>query len=131
MSDAEAIAAELLGNELALLDPATRRNRERLLELLAEDFEEFGASGQYWRRDEIVAELAIQDYTPPALEDFRCSLLAPGVALVTYRTVRTNPETAARNAANRSSIWIEENGRWRVRFHQGTPAKIAGEAGAA
>lgn len=118
----EAEVAELLrAQELALLDPDVRRNRERVLDLLAADFEEFGASGRTWTRDEIVHLLATEDYDPPVMEDFKCRLMAPGVALVTYRTVRTHGETAARGTTNRSSIWIEEGGHWRVRFHQGTP----------
>lgn len=91
--------------------------------LLSEDFEEFGASGRAWTRDEIVDQLATEPYTPPEIEAFRCRVIAPGVALVTYRTVRRDVETGSAKAANRSSIWKrEEKGAWRVVFHQGTPA---------
>jgi ribonuclease HI len=122
MADEREVAELLLANELALLDPAVRRDRRRLMALLDDDFEEFGASGRVWTHDEIVDGLATGQFEPPEIEDFRCRVLAPGVALVTYRTVRTTTLTAARSAANRSSIWTEVEGGWRIRFHQGTPA---------
>jgi hypothetical protein len=119
---AREIAELLLHNEQSLLDPALRRDRNRVLELLAEDFVEFGASGRIWSRDQIVELLATEDFQRPALEAFECNLLTPAVALVTYRTVRTEAQTGTRTTALRSSIWIEHDGKWRVRFHQGTPA---------
>lgn len=118
---------QLLRNERALLDPTVRRDRGRVLALLADDFEEFGASGRRWTRDEIVEGLAREAFVPPAAEDFRCRLIAPGVALVTYRTLRTDPHSGSVAAANRSSLWTEAAGLWRLRFHQGTPAAPDGE----
>jgi hypothetical protein len=111
-----------LQNELALLDPAVRRDRARLRKLLADDFEEFGQSGRKWTLDGIVELLATESFQPPALEDFRCRELAAGVALVTYSTLRMNPETGSRTVTRRSSVWTRISGDWRMRFHQGTPA---------
>jgi len=119
------VAALLEQNERALLDPAVRRDRERVLALLAEDFEEFGASGRVWTRDEVVDLLANEAYDPPVMSDFRCRMITPLVALVTYRTQHTHAMTGACTAVNRSSIWVEEEGSWRIRFHQGTPAERA------
>ena len=119
MSESE-IADLLLRNEQSLLDPATRRNRNRVLDLLAEDFVEFGASGRVWTRDQIVELLATEDFSPPAMEAFQCRILAPTVALVTYRTVRTDAQSG-RHVSLRSSVWMEQEGEWKVRFHQGTP----------
>jgi hypothetical protein len=116
----EEICAHLRAREEALLDPAVRRDRARVEELLAEDFLEFGSSGRAWLREEILELLANETYQPPAMEDFRCDWLAQGVALVTYKTVRVQPESGLRAEVLRSSIWIEESGEWRVRFHQGT-----------
>jgi hypothetical protein len=121
----EDIAAVLLQNELALLDPAVRRDRARLRKLLADDFEEFGQSGRKWTLDAIIELLATESFQPPALEDFRCRELASGVALVTYSTLRMNPETGNRTVTRRSSVWTRISGDWRMRFHQGTPAGSA------
>jgi hypothetical protein len=112
--------AHLLACESALLDPAVRRNRARVSEFLAEDFLEFGSSGQVWTREQILKLLATEDYQPPSIEGFKCALIAESVALVTYRTVRTDPHTSACVATLRSSLWTNESGAWRIRFHQGT-----------
>ena len=114
------ICAHLRACEGALLDPSLRRNRRRVSELLAEDFLEFGSSGRVWTREQILDLLETEDYQPPAMEDFKCALIAGGVALVTYRTIRINPHTEERAATLRSSLWTRESGKWRVRFHQGT-----------
>jgi hypothetical protein len=115
------LCTHLRACEAALLDPAVRRNRIRVSELLTEDFLEFGSSGRVWTREQILELLETEDYQPPAMEDFKCALIAEHVALVTYRTVRIDPLTAERVATLRSSLWTKESGAWRVRFHQGTP----------
>jgi hypothetical protein len=117
----EQIAQELERLERELLDPAVRRDRNRVDALLHDEFLEFGSSGRVWTRSEILDLLVTEGYVPPAMEAFDCRMLAPDLALVTYRTMRADPQTAARRAVNRSSIWVRASGTWRVRFHQGTP----------
>jgi len=114
------LCAHLQACEQALLDPALRRDRSRVSALLAEDFLEFGSSGRVWTHEQILELLETEDYQPPVMEDFKCAFIADGVALVTYRTVRTDPLTGETSATLRSSLWIKELGTWRVRFHQGT-----------
>jgi hypothetical protein len=127
----EEICRRLRAREEALLDSAVRRDRARVSALLAEDFLEFGSSGRVWSRPEIIDLLDSEDYQPPAMEDFQCNLIAEKVALVTYRTLRTNEVSGIRSGVLRSSLWVEEAGEWRVRFHQGTKEPGTGyEAGA-
>ena len=85
-----------------------------LAALLADDFAEFGGSGRHWTVDAMRA--ALSDAPPlDAVEllDFTVSLLAPDVALATYRLGPPRP-------SNRSSVWVCRDGQWQVRFHQGT-----------
>jgi hypothetical protein len=117
------LCAHLRKLEGSLLDPAVRRDSAQVTALLAEDFEEFGASGRVWTREQILDLLATEDYQRPAMEDFNCALIAERIALVTYRTVRSDPHSGERTMTLRSSLWTEQSGRWRVRFHQGTPAE--------
>lgn len=114
------ICAHLKALEEALLDPKVRRDRAQVAALLAEGFFEFGSSGRVWTREETLELLATEEYQPPAMEDFKCEWIAESVALVTYRTVRTDAESGLRSAALRSSLWVKQSGEWRVRFHQGT-----------
>lgn len=114
-------SAELRKLEESLLDTAVRRDRRKMRSMLAENFLEFGSSGRIWTRNSII-ELLSQEtaFVPPAIEDFRCAFLSQEVALVTYRTVRTDPDSGEVLASLRSSIWTNESGSWRMRFHQGT-----------
>ncbi len=114
------IADLLLSSEEALLDPRVRRNPEAVARLLTDDFVEFGSSGRAWTKGQIIELLADESFSPVHIEDFRCDLLAEDVALVTYRAVRIDAQTADRTASLRSSIWTHQRGVWRVRFHQGT-----------
>ncbi len=100
--------------ERELLDPAVRADPLRAGELLHPDFEEIGASGRRWSRQEVLAMSGEGDAADVSLEVLTLKRLDAGTALLTYRSV------APRGSALRSSIWQRENGRWQVRFHQGT-----------
>jgi hypothetical protein len=133
-----ALVATLRGLEEHLLRPDVRRSRAALEALLDPDFVEIGRSGRIYDRKGIVAALAVEDASPTALRitDFAVRLLAPGVALATYRTVHDGAAGAAAGAATtgattaattattlRSSTWhLDSLGVWRMVFHQGTPA---------
>jgi hypothetical protein len=52
--------------------------------------------------------------------DLECALLAEDVALVTYRTSRTDALGGIQISSLRSSIWTKKPGGWLLRFHQGT-----------
>jgi hypothetical protein len=117
-----ATTAQLERLERLLMDPAVRRDRARVAELLAEEFTEFGASGRVWTREAILDLLATEEYTPPVVEKFSCRELAEDVALATYRAVRTDAATGARAVTLRSSVWVRQSGAWRMVFHQGTRA---------
>ncbi len=79
--------------------------------LIADDFVEFGRSGRVWTRETIRQLLEGPPGDAVLIEAFEVALLADDVALVTYRAA----------GANRSSIWVRHDGRWKLRFHQGTP----------
>jgi hypothetical protein len=123
----KATAAQLRKLEESLLDTAVRRDRKKMRSMLAENFLEFGSSGRVWTRNSIIELLSREtEFVPPAIEDFRCAFLTDEVTLVTYRTVRTDPDTGEVLVSLRSSIWTHESGDWRMRFHQGTRTTLDG-----
>jgi len=107
---------------LLLMDPAVRRDRERVGALLTSDFVEFGSSGQVWTREATLELLATETYTPPRAENFAFRLLGPDVVLVTYRTSREDA-AGEKTVTLRGSLWTRESGSWQVCFHQGTRAR--------
>jgi hypothetical protein len=106
--------SEVIAKELALLEPATRANADAVIELLHEEFREFGASGRIWDRPAAVATLATAPGTDAHAEDMRAVRLAPDVVLLTY--VARRPD----RTSLRSSVWIRQGSQWRLLFHQGT-----------
>ena len=106
--------AELLRLEAALAARDPDGIDGGLASLIADDFLEFGRSGRVWTRESILELLKTGPSSDPGLmERFEATELADGVALVTYHGAR----------ANRCSVWVWRDGRWQMRFHQGTPTE--------
>jgi hypothetical protein len=107
-------------NELehALLKPEIRTSREALSKLLADDFFEFGSSGEIWRISDGIGEEGI-GIVEMTLEHFEIHSLASDTVLTTYRIFNQ----VKKQHSLRSSIWKYRDGRWQMFFHQGTPTK--------
>jgi hypothetical protein len=123
LDPAEAVLLRQLEEEL--LKPEVRGSAERVGQLLADEFVEFGSSGLAYDKAQIIE--ALQQETANAairitLTEFAARRLAPEVFLVTYRTVRQGGPDTAPAARLRSSIWKVIDGRWQMVFHQGTPS---------
>jgi hypothetical protein len=118
---AEALEARLRRLEEELFSASARATR--CAQLLADEFVEFGGSGRVYGKADVIA--ALQNETPARIsaEDFSVDLLAPGVALVTYRALRHSQPPVH---SLRSSIWQRQGEQWRMVFHQGTivPAAV-------
>jgi hypothetical protein len=115
------LAAHLLDLETQLHRQNVRADEATLRQLIAEDFFEFGVSGTVWTRESVIEALRGEAFSPRKVTDFRLTMLADEVALVTYRGHRfETPERAASDSL-RSSIWRLRDGRWQMVFHQGTP----------
>jgi ribonuclease HI len=81
---------------------------------LHEDFEEFGASGRRWTRDETLGALRVAPASAVEILDFRIARLSDAVVLATFAIADHRP-------TRRSSLWVHDQDHWRLRFHQGTP----------
>jgi ribonuclease HI len=101
--------------EQELLDPDVRSDFGQLAFLLHPEYREVGRSGRLWDRDEIVEALVEESERHEAFELLETARLAPDLIQVVYRT------ESAKGSALRSSLWQRSDGRWRLRFHQGTP----------
>ncbi|MDT7833576.1 nuclear transport factor 2 family protein [Aquabacterium sp. OR-4] len=117
------LTAELRAIEEGLMDPALRHDPDRVAQMLAPEFTEFGASGTVFDRAAIVAALAAEG-TPLGrrMRQFRLRALGPDMALTTCRVTRSDGRETLR-----SSVWQKRDGRWLMVFHQGTEAAGADE----
>lgn len=91
-----------------------RVSREKLDELLADEFFEIGSSGSMYDKKECLDTGVV--LTEMSLHNYEIYPLAQDVVLATYFIVDT---TRNRNTY-RSSIWKFIDERWQLYFHQGT-----------
>ncbi|MCU1547706.1 MAG: ribonuclease family protein, partial [Arthrobacter sp.] len=108
----EAIVESL---ERELHRPETRADIGRTGVLLHPDFTEIGSSGRLWTRDAMMMALEGNPGGATELELLSADLLGEGAVLLTYRSYERS------GTALRSSLWVLDGSRWRLRFHQGTP----------
>lgn len=101
--------------EMELLDPDVRGDRDRLKELLHDDFVEFGSSGHVYGKQDLIDMITGESHAPVMIRDFDARQLAEDAALVTYRSVGQSGQEA-----RRSSVWVRDEGEWKMTFHQGT-----------
>ena len=100
--------------EQSLLNLEVRKSKERLNELLADEFFEIGSSGYVYNKEDCLEDGVV--LTDMTLHHLQVRELAEGLVLAIYFIVDT---TRDRNTW-RSSIWKEIDGNWQLLFHQGT-----------
>lgn len=110
------------GDELRRLEEALWREETRfdirfLESVLAGDFIEYGRSGKTYSRDDVLK--TPRQPIDAQLRDFSIRLFDDVTAQVTYVSAVRNGASIERG--RRSSIWSKVDGRWLLRFHQGTP----------
>lgn len=98
-----------------MLDPDVRSDPGRVGELLHDEFVEFGSTGRVYTKQTLLDMLRHQRPSTVVVRDFTVRQLESDTALVTYRTVGQ-----AGQQARRSSVWIRQDGVWKMAFHQGT-----------
>ncbi|NUP60503.1 MAG: ribonuclease HI family protein [Pseudarthrobacter sp.] len=114
---ASAVPPEALVEELEreLLGPLVRGDMGRTAVLLHPDFTEIGSSGRMWTRDAMMMALEEDPGERTEIEILGADRVATDAVLLTYRSF------ARAGTTLRSSLWVLDGGRWRLRFHQGTP----------
>ena len=105
--------------EQQLLTSATRHHAGEISSLLADEFREFGSSGETFSKAEIISVLQSEGPVHLSLKDFEAYPISDHAFLITFRAVKEAPGLPAVESL-RSSVWIERDGRWQMLFHQGT-----------
>lgn len=98
------------------------KQKEDFEELLAEDFFEYGSSGNTYNKEEQLSSFKGEHHERNfvyQLSNFEMTQLSEDVAHVTYKVFNEQ----AQQHSLRSSIWRQYNGKWQMFFHQGTLTK--------
>jgi hypothetical protein len=101
------------------------QSREELLGLLAEGFREHGASGRAYSRADVLASYELGRPKELELANFGVVRIGPDAALATYHSRETDGRQS-----HRVSVWVRNDGRWQMLFHQGTMTSADAERAA-
>jgi hypothetical protein len=104
--------------EARLLSHEVRADEASLTALLADDFVEFGVSGNVWKKADVIADLKGEVFVMRTVSDFKTTELADGVVLATYLCSSHLDDGIAHSL--RSSVWRRYLDSWQMVFHQGT-----------
>ncbi|CPN52799.1 DUF4440 domain-containing protein [Mammaliicoccus stepanovicii] len=96
------------------LEANNRTDKQRVLDILDDDFKEIGKSGRVITKQDI-KESTLHTFDFDIL-DFEASKIQKGVVLITYQLINKSDDIVT----NRSSLWVRRSASWKMRFHQGT-----------
>ncbi|WP_281975326.1 DUF4440 domain-containing protein [Halobacillus litoralis] len=102
--------------ETTLLKGEVRKSAEILNELIAEDFVEYSSTGEIYDKDNILNRLPREEDPGIKISDFQMNHLSPTSALTLFKVFIKSKQ----KHSLRSSVWILNDGKWQMTFHQGT-----------
>lgn len=114
--DKEKLEKTIYELEISLITSEVRQSAKKIRTLLMEDFFEFCSCGS---RYDYQLDDVLGDKYSYEIKYFAVKKLSEKYALATYQTVRTD-KNGEKTRQLRSSLWQEENGAWKMAFHQGT-----------
>jgi len=117
------IAELIKALEIELLQPEVRKSKERLEELIADEFIEISESGKKYNKQDILSALPKQSGIKFFLSNVKCTEISPGVVLATFQLEKEIVNSGEKITSLRSSVWQNRNGNWQIIFHQGTLLK--------
>ncbi|SFK08550.1 hypothetical protein SAMN04487936_10732 [Halobacillus dabanensis] len=111
---------QLYALETTLLKEEVRKSAERLNELIADDFVEYASTGEIYDKGNILSRLPKEDDPGITMRNFEVKYLSPASALTTFTIFIESKQ----KHSLRSSVWILNDGKWQMTFHQGTVTNI-------
>lgn len=107
--------------EMELLSMDTRRDAERLNELIADEFTEIGKTGRIYTKKKVIEALNDEDDFEAEIVSWKVTFLTDTIALAIYTVLQHKGENNFGQSSIRSSIWRSSGGQWQIIYHQGTP----------
>lgn len=117
----ENIEKVLFNLESELQKPDVRKSVEKLDGLISDDLREITSSGAVTNKQDCFVNLPATPEIKFVMTDFSIRELAPNLVQTFFKTKKTVVGTDKVSDSMRNSIWKNENGKWKMVFHQGTP----------
>ena len=119
------ISKDALKLEESHLRHEIRSSKHQLDHLLHPDFIEIGSSGNTYTKSQVLESLPSQDHPKFEILEFQASPIDPptpySYSTHTNYTLQTTYPDGTVTRTRRSSVWVQEQGNWQLKFHQGTP----------
>lgn len=117
----ENLIRQIKSLEETLLQRHARADKAMLQQLMHDEFEELGASGNIVTKNEAIEWLLREDDNIQwTLSDYKLRILSDEIVLATYCAHKTDLATNSTKSSLRSSLWMKTEYGWALRFHQGT-----------
>ena len=116
------LLAELRALEIALHRACVMGDIACVKALVHDDFRETGRSGKTWDKASLVQALESETVPSPSLhsQDYSLHTRTADSALLIFRSADIATNGGLERHTLRSSLWTFANGKWQLRFHQGT-----------
>lgn len=108
--------------EKSLLTTEVRMSVEKLDDLIADDFIEYGSSGLIYDKKIILERLPQGNSPSYTLSNFEFIPLSENIVQTRFKTDRINLDKTNMTSLH-TSLWRKDNDKWQMFFHQGTPIK--------
>jgi len=115
------IEKTLFDLEAELQKPNVRKSIEKLDEIISDEFKEITSSGTVTNKQDCFVNLPAAPKVKFVMTDFSVRELATDLMQTFFKTEKTEVGTDKVSHSIRNSIWRNENGKWKMIFHQGTP----------
>lgn len=108
------IKTELLYLEELLISLEEGKKQNLFQELIADDFLEIGSSGKVYTKDAVFEALKHEKERNIVITGAVIKCISENIYLLVYQS--QEPERIVK----RSSIWVKNENKWQILFHQGT-----------
>jgi hypothetical protein len=115
----------LLTKEKSLPDAQKRKDVEFFKNITTDDFLEVAADAKVYTKDELMEGLNVVDLQNYSIYDPKVLPLNDNAAVVTYDAIvqMTIGEEHAPRYQHVSSVWVNQGGKWLLKFQQATAAQ--------
>lgn len=111
---------EIFALEKALIRPEVRKSAEEIGKILSKNFVEFSSLGSeyHYKAGDVFQDEEDNRFLDWEILNFKVREIAKNCLLATYKVLKH--DEINKKYSLRSSLWIREEGRWKMAFHQGT-----------
>lgn len=118
----DSIKEQIFQLENDLIKSEVRKSAEKINEILSNDFVEFSSSGSeyHYKCGDVFQDAEDERILNWEILNFKVKKVAENCILATYRVIKHDELDEKKRYSLRSSLWTEEDGKWKMFFHQGT-----------